>query len=720
MLEAEIEGRALELGGRKQRAVLAALLLRAGEVVPDERLVDDIWGENPPASAAHSLEAYVSRLRQALAPHGVALERRGGGYRISLGRAVLDSLVFEALVEEATQASALYDDTQAATLAKQALGLWHGPVLSGVPLHLNGLAEAERLDELRSRALEVRVDADLALGRHAELLGELRRLVDETPYRERLVSQLMVALYRSGRHADALEVYERTRRALDDDLGLQPSEELQRLAGQIVRQEAELRKPARMVEASERQPTRERSRKMPTIALVGALTAAAIGVTLALTVLSDTGVTVARGSTRVALIRMWDPGVGRGDDGWGPFVGGLLKAERVHELDAETVYLFPRRPRFGGFEQGSPEDVERLSARLESGDFDLVLWPLGLTGPRWYDVLPRYPDTHFVFLDYCCVNGELGGAPNATTLKLRGDQAAQLAGYLGGLMEARRSLADGNRHRVSIIVGEPKFPQEQAWARGFSAGARRALPGVIVRVDYSFDYDHKAICERIANRQIDAGSGVVFAAAGDCGLGALSAAGVRGVWGVGGDEDRSYLGPHILASATKRFDHLVELSVGWYLEGRLPPGKDVELGLADDAVAIVGISPEVPSEIRRKVAQEAARLRAQEAPRARSDPDYGQQAEVHMLRIGCRKSPASERYGDMAFSVPSSEPASKGACTCRLRRTFWRASPPSWSGFSSNREFGSRVVAAFSTRSAKVVERASSTSVAARSAGCGC
>ncbi|HEY3069289.1 MAG TPA: BTAD domain-containing putative transcriptional regulator [Gaiellaceae bacterium] len=584
--------------------------------MPDERLVDDIWGEDPPASAAHSLEAYVSRLRQALAPHGVALERRGGGYRIGLGRAVLDSLVFEALVEEATQASALGDDTRAATLAKQALGLWHGPVLSGVPLHLNGRAEAERLDELRSRALEIRVDADLALGRHAELVGELRRLVDETPYRERLVSQLMVALYRSGRHADALEVYERTRRALDDDLGLQPSEELQRLAGQIVRQEPELRKSARMVEASEHQPTtRGSSNKTPTIALVGALTAAAIAVTLALSVSSDTGGTVDRGSTRVALIRMWDPGVGRGDDGWGPFVAGLLKAERVHGLEAETVYLFPRRPRFGGFEQGSQEDVERLSARLGAEDFDLVLWPLGLTGPRWYDVLPRYPDTRFVFLDYCCVNGELGGTPNATTLTLRGDQAAHVSGYLAGLMEARRSLAERDRHMVSIIVGEPNFPQEQAWARGFSAGARRALPGVIVRVDYSFDYDHKEICERIANRQIDAGSGVVFAAAGDCGLGALSAAGVRGVWGVGGDEDRSYLGPHILASAIKRFDHLVELSVSWYLEGRLPPGKDVELGLADDAVAIVGISPDVPSEVRRKVAQEAARLRAQEAPR---------------------------------------------------------------------------------------------------------
>ena len=221
--------------------------------MPVERLFDEVWGDDPPASAAHSLESYVSRLRRALSPYGVAVERRGGGYRIALGGAVLDSQVFEALVDQAAQALAGGDDTRAASIAKEALGLWHGPVLADVTLHLESRAEAERLDELRSRAFEIRVDADLALGRHAELVGELRRLVEETPYRERLVAQLMVALYRSGRHVEALEVYERTRRDLDDDLGLRPGEELQRLAGQIVRQEPHLRTPAQPVPARDGQ-----------------------------------------------------------------------------------------------------------------------------------------------------------------------------------------------------------------------------------------------------------------------------------------------------------------------------------------------------------------------------------------------------------------------------------------------------------------------------------
>jgi basic membrane lipoprotein Med (substrate-binding protein (PBP1-ABC) superfamily)/DNA-binding SARP family transcriptional activator len=558
----------------------------------------------------------VSRLRRALARYGVAIERRGSGYRIDLGAAVLDSQVFETLVEQAAQALAGGDDAHATSTAKEALGLWRGPVLADVTLRLESRAEAERLGELRSRAFEIRIEADLALGRHAELVAELRGLVEEMPYRERLVAQLMVALYRSGRHVEALEVYERTRKALEDDLGLRPGEELQRLAGQIVRQEPHLRTPAESVQADDGQRTRPmRAWTIPAIVLAGALVVAATAIAVRQFVLTGLDSPGSGGSTRVALIRLWDPGSlgSRDENGTRPFVEGLLEAERKHELETEILDLFPRRPPRGGFEPGSKADVDRLSARLRSGDFDLVLWPLGLPGPRSFAVVSQYPDTHFVFLDYCCAKGaELGGAPNTTALTLRADQAAHLAGYLSGLMEARGTLPRGSRHIVSIISGEPGFPQQQALVQGFSTGVRRALPGVEVRSDYSFEYDDQSTCERIANRQIDAGSGVVFATAGDCGLGALSATAIRGVWGVASGEDRSHLGTHVLASASNRLDRLVDLSVSWYLEGRLPPGGDVELGLVDDAVALVGINPDVPPVIRGKVAQEAARLRAQE------------------------------------------------------------------------------------------------------------
>jgi DNA-binding SARP family transcriptional activator len=121
---------ALELGGAKQQAVLAALLLRAGKVVPIERVVDDVWGAGPPPSAEHSPAVYVSRLRHALAPHGVSLERRAGGYRLRLGGTTLDAQVFEGLVADASEAAAGGEHARAAALARQALGLWRGPVAS--------------------------------------------------------------------------------------------------------------------------------------------------------------------------------------------------------------------------------------------------------------------------------------------------------------------------------------------------------------------------------------------------------------------------------------------------------------------------------------------------------------------------------------------------------------------------------------------------------------
>jgi hypothetical protein len=300
----------------------------------------------------------------------------------------------------------------------------------------------------------------------------LRRLLEGTPYRERLVAQLMVALYRSGRHAEALEVYERTRRDLEDDLGLRPGEELQRLAGQIVRQEPHLRTPAEPVPNRVGRPAKSRARRGLATALAGALAVAAttIAVRLALT---DAGLPSSGGSTRVALIRMWDPGgLGSRDEaGSRPFVEGLLEAEGKHELEAEIVDLFPRRPTLGGFQTGSKADVDRLSARLRSGKFDLVLWPLGLTGPRFFDVVPQNPDTRFVFLDYCCAKGaELGGAPNVTALSLRAGQAAHLAGYLSGLMEARRRPARESRIARSTPAQASSSP------RSWIAGLARSRP----------------------------------------------------------------------------------------------------------------------------------------------------------------------------------------------------------------------------------------------------
>ena len=582
--------------------MLGALLLRAGEVVSDVRLVDEIWDQRPPPSAAHSLEAYVSRLRHELAPHGVSLERRGGGYRIDIGSAILDSQAFVALTEEACTVASAGDYERAAAIANDALDLWRGPVLAGVPVHLDG-AGTQHLDEVRFQAIEAYADANLTLGRHRELVGELRRLVDENPYREELVARLMLALYRSGRQAEALEQYESTRRLLTDDLGIQPGPELQRLSGQIVRHEHGLTLPS--TAASPPGWTRRTHRLVGALALVvivAALAAAVVGLTWGSDAGEPTGTAAA--GTRVALVLPRAPQAGHEDTFVTPFVNGLLRAAREYELDTRTFVVDEFQP--------SPARLKTIRHELRMGDFDLVFWAgFGRAASELLPLVRRLPTTRFVYVDASLEGTPIEDAPNATALTFADDGAGFLAGYLAGLVPGRRSPSGRRNSIVSVIGGYP-IPQVTALIEGFARGARKARPGIAVRVDYSRTFVDQSVCERIANRQIDRGSTVIFAPAGTCGLGALSAAALRGVWGVGADADRSYLGSHILVSTFKRHDRAVELAVMWFVMGTLPAG-DVVLGLDDDAVGITGISPEVSPQERTSVAQLAASVRNAEA-----------------------------------------------------------------------------------------------------------
>jgi predicted ATPase/DNA-binding SARP family transcriptional activator len=228
--------REVPLGGPRQRAVLALLVLEAGRVVPTGRLVEELWRGSPPPGAAVTVRSYVSRLRSALAPE-VAVAARGGGYTISTGPDQLDASRFERLVAAGHDALALGWAVAAGARFREALGLWHGPALADV-LEVEPLAlEAARLEELRLAAVEARIEADLAAGLHAETTGELERLVAEHPLRERLWRLLMLALYRDGRQADALDVYRRARAILTEELGLEPGEELRELEQAVLRQQ---------------------------------------------------------------------------------------------------------------------------------------------------------------------------------------------------------------------------------------------------------------------------------------------------------------------------------------------------------------------------------------------------------------------------------------------------------------------------------------------------
>jgi DNA-binding SARP family transcriptional activator len=233
-LEVTEHGYTLALGGGKQRALLAVLLLHANDVVSTERLIDELWGDSPPATVAKSIQAYVSRLRKQLGAD--RLLTRSPGYVLRVDPSQFDVACFDRLVAEA----ASVDPRTAARKLRAALGLWRGPALADLAYEPFARAEIARLEEVRLAALEQRIDADLALGRHAELVGELEALVTEQPLRERLRSQLMLCLYRSGRQAEALGTYQAARRALVDELGIEPSRKLRELHQAILQQDPRL------------------------------------------------------------------------------------------------------------------------------------------------------------------------------------------------------------------------------------------------------------------------------------------------------------------------------------------------------------------------------------------------------------------------------------------------------------------------------------------------
>ena len=245
-LEVRDDDRVIPLGGVKPRAVLAILLLRANQVVSTDRLVDELWGEQPPKTAGHTLQVFVSDLRGALAASsdGEGSQRlivtKAPGYLIQLEPDQLDLDRFERLAEEGRLALAEGRAEAAAATLREALAIWRGPPLADLAYEAFAQAAITRLDELRLAALEDRIEADLTLGMHRELVAELQTLVGEHPLRERCRGQLMLSLYRSDRQAEALQAYQEARQALVAELGIEPSRVLKELELAILRQDETL------------------------------------------------------------------------------------------------------------------------------------------------------------------------------------------------------------------------------------------------------------------------------------------------------------------------------------------------------------------------------------------------------------------------------------------------------------------------------------------------
>jgi DNA-binding SARP family transcriptional activator len=256
-LEVRDRGRPIELPRRKQRAVLAILLLRRGETVSIDALVDGLWGEDPPRTARAALHNYVGQLRRALGP-GLVLSR-AGSYLLDIAPEQIDVGRFERLTAEGRAASG----EERVEKLQEALMLWRGPPLADLSFEPFAANEASRLDELRTAVLEELIDAKLSLGASAELVPELETLITEHPFRERLRGQLMLALYRAGRQAEALEAYQEARRTLTDELGIEPSAPLRELEQALLRQDPSVAAPVRV--AREIAAPQEERRKTVTV-----------------------------------------------------------------------------------------------------------------------------------------------------------------------------------------------------------------------------------------------------------------------------------------------------------------------------------------------------------------------------------------------------------------------------------------------------------------------
>jgi YVTN family beta-propeller protein len=312
-LEVVSNGNSLALGGSRQRAVLAVLLLHANETVSVDRLIDALWGESAPPGAVQSVRVHISRLRKALAAgsdNGEApsrLETTSGGYQLNVEDDALDLARFERLYVEGHQALA-GDPQRAAELLSEALALWRGPALADLAFEPFAQAEAARLDELRIAALEDRLEADLELGRHAGVASELEQLIAEHPLRERLRCLQMLALYRCGRQAEALEVYRAARQTLVEEVGVEPGPEMRELHDAILRQDPALDAPARPPAGSPA-PTAEPPAaappparavpglgRIPTLAVVAALGLAVVLIVIGVSGNDEASTTIAENS----------------------------------------------------------------------------------------------------------------------------------------------------------------------------------------------------------------------------------------------------------------------------------------------------------------------------------------------------------------------------------------------------------------------------------------
>lgn len=584
--------------GRQGRLLFAYLVAEHGRAVPRDELADVLWGDTPPATWEKALSVLASKLRGVLSASGLdgrtSLTAAFGCYRLDLpDETWVDVLAAESASRQAERflaAGELERATAAATLAESlARGLF-------LPGDDGPWVEVKRreLAEVRARAFTILAETSLGTGDVVEAVRWADLAIESEPFRESGYRLLMKAHVAGGNRAEALQVYERCRLLLAEELGAYPSPETESIYRDLLGRSS----PQAVMESSDTtappdSPPSRAIRKRPAfvaavIVTLVAVVAAGAAIAVVATRGDGPGTPSAAGTPRVALVVPFSA-VGS-DDPSAPYEAALEHARSAYGVRTHIFAIDLSKP-------GLPQRV-----RNQIGTFGLVLLGGQFVDARFVHVMSRHPHTRFVVLDpdpsnNTALNEAVGKDRNATDVFFVTGPGAYLAGYLSALMVERRNAGKG-RATVSMIVSDPVLNENEV--KGFSAGAADA--GALVLEDSTHDSSDPSVCEAIANRQIDEGSKAVYADAGACSIGALSAAGEREVWGIGADRNMSYLGPQILVSAVKRLGQAADYAIRAYLDGTLPQGH-TDIGIERNAVDIVGINRVVPASIRAKIAR---------------------------------------------------------------------------------------------------------------------
>jgi len=595
----EANGRVLaerDFPGRQGRLLFAYLAAEKGRAVPKDELAEVLWGESPPRSWNTALTVLVSKLRALLAASGVdgasALSSAFGCYRLEFpDGSTVDVLEAESATQEAESLLGADDWERATASAARGESLLRESFLPGED---GTWVEAKRreLADVRARALSVLADASLSSGNPEQSVRWAEQSIEAEPFREGGYRRLMEAHATAGNRAEALRAYERCRRLLAEELGAYPSPETESIyrslleapSGGVVVGIVQTALPQEIT------PLSANRRRLLAVGVAAFVILVSVVTAGAAIVVATRGSKSGARTARVALVVPRSPPVS--DDPFGAYRDAVDRARTKYGVQTR---IFP-------IDLSKPVPTGVLKS---IGNFDLVLLAGQFVSARFVHEIARHPHTRFVVIDpdpsrtAADLYRTVSTLPNATDIFFVEGPPAAEAGYLAALMAKSRD--PGKRPVISLIAGDPVVNSNAV--AGFETGAKAAAPRAIVLEDFSYDFQHPSACAKIANSQIDAGSTVVFADAGACSTGALSAAGGRRIWGIGANQDLSNPPSYLLGSTVKRLDRAVEYSIRQYVEGLLPPSH-LDIGIAHEAAGFeVAPGRAVPALILAKLAQ---------------------------------------------------------------------------------------------------------------------